>query len=513
MPGTRGILMAACAAAGIALAPPAVLGQQAPFPAPAPSPAPARAPRAVNARAPRAAAAASAAHSPAAATSASSEAAAEAASEAAPAAQALWNDLQQVEDLSNAIASRQQRQRRRAWLGIGLSCTNCSYHSEGKSLSRWVFNEPPVLYSVDNGSPADRAGLRTGDTLVSVNGQPLTSATGGRVWANLAPGIAIRIAYRRAGRERTTTVRPEEPPAQRDLAAADAAAERESELSRALTGASQRDMQRAQRELARAQDELARSRGKFLSDSSMQRMREYLEQARRALGSSPSPFLAMPAPRSFMPPSVAPAIPSPGVQPVQPTPGVAPVPGVATPPLGWAVAPPGGLRYSGRLGSTVIEARRPGGVDVLETGDSEVVLTGGDLSVRVALEPGAVVRVRPAPFTVGWATARTGAGDVSQGIQGYLVNPRLADALGAQSGVLVLDVASGSHADSLGILPGDVLVSLNDHPVVSITQDGPFSGRYLRTATPRPGAATAVVVRAHVHRTLELRGGRGPRRR
>jgi hypothetical protein len=364
---------------------------------------------------------------------------------------------------------------------------------------------------VDNGSPADRAGLRTGDTLVSVNGQPLTSASGGRAWANLAPGIAIRVAYRRAGRERTTSVRPEEPPSQRDLAAADAA-ERESELSRALTGSSQRDMQRAQRELARAQEELGRSGGKLLSDSSMRRLREYLEQARRALETNRSPFLAMPAPRSFMPPSVAPAIPSPGVQPVQPTPGVAPVPGVATPRLGWAVAPPGGLRYSGRLGSTVIEARRPGGVDVLETGDSEVVLTGGDLSVRVALEPGATARVRPTVLALGWASARTGGGDVSQGIQGYLVNPRLADALGAPSGVLVLDVAAGSHADSLGILPGDVLVSLNDHPVVSLTQDGPFSGRFLRTATPRPGAAAAVVVRAHVRRTLHLQAGAGPRR-
>jgi hypothetical protein len=356
-----------------------------------------------------------------------------------------------------------------------------------------------VLYSVDRGSPADRAGLRTGDTLVTINGQALTSAPGGRAFANLVPGVAVRLVYRRGGREHTITVRPEEPPSQRDLATADAGA---SELTRALTGATRRDMQRAQRDLDRAQEELTRSQGKVLSPTSMRMLRESLDQARRALEPDRNPFLAVPAPRAFMPPSGVPTLPSPPQAQVAPlAPGMMPLAADASP-----------LRYSGRLGSAVIEARRPGGVDVLETGDSEVVLAGGDLSVRIALEPGAVVRMRPTPFTMGWATARTGGGDVSQGIQGYLVNPRLADALGAPSGILVLDVAGGSHADSLGILPGDVLVSLNDHPVVSITQDGPFSGRYLRAATPRPGAAAAVVVRAHVRRTLHFPVGSGPRR-
>jgi hypothetical protein len=480
-PGTRAIVAAASVAAGFALAPSMAFGRQTPAPPapPAPAPAPARAPVAASTRGARPA---------------------EAASAVTPPARPAWDNRQWVEAIADAAADGQQRQRRAAWLGIGLSCTNCSYHTEGKSLSRWVFNEPPVLYSVDRGSPADRAGLRIGDTLVSVNGLTLTSAPGGRAWANLAPGVAIRVAYRRAGRERTTSVRPEEPPSQRDLASADAA-DRESELSRALTGSSQRDMQRAQREVARAQQELSRNRGKALSDSAMQRMREYLEQARRALETNPSPFLSLPAPRAFMPPRAVPAIPSPRAQPAPPAPGMMPQVGDASP-----------LRYSGRLGSAVIEARRPGGVDVMETGDSEVVLTGGDLLVRIALEPGGGVRVRPAALSLGWATARSGGGDVSQGIQGYLVNPRLADALGAPSGVLVLDVAEGSHADSLGILPGDVLVSLNDHPVVSITQDGAFSGRYLRSAAPRPGAATAVVVRAHVRRTLRFPAGFGPRR-
>jgi|GEM_PF-7005537 len=497
IPRRTTLIAVATCAAGCVLAPRPATGQVPPAPAAAApaAPAPTRAPRAASAWAPRAVTASSVS----AAIEAATEARIESTVEAAAAVQATtsWTADARIEAVSNAITGLQQRQRRAAWIGIGLSCTNCTFHTEGKSLSRWVFNQPPVLYSVDGGSPADRAGLRTGDTLVSINGQALTSAPGGRAFANLVPGVAVRLGYRRGGRERTASVRPEEPPAQRDLADADAAASASTDLARALTGSSRRDMDRAQRELERAQVELGRNRGKVLSDSALRRFREYLEQAQRALDVTPSPYLAVPAPRAFVAPTAPRAIPAPYATPA---PRAAPMPGDASP-----------LRYSGRLGSAIIEARRPGGVEVVETGDSEVALTGGDLSVRIALEPGSPWRVRPAALSAGWGTARTSGGDVSQGIQGYLVNPRLGDALGAPSGVLVLDVARGSHADSLGILPGDVLVSLNDRPVVSITPDGPFAGRMLRSISPRPGAATAVVVRAHVRRTLQWPGTRGPR--
>jgi hypothetical protein len=420
-----------------------------------------------------------------------------------------WTDEQTLEALSAAVADRRQ-QRRTAWLGIGLSCTRCSYHTEGKSLSRWVFNEPPVLYQVDPASPADRAGLRTGDTLLSINGQDLTSLRGGQAFANMTPGVAVRLGFRRDGRDRTTSVRPEEPPAQRELADAQAGAAealRSAEASRALGRTYQRDSERAQRELQRAQEELSRNRGKLLSEESTQRIREYLDQARRALESSQSPLLAYPSPT----PGVAPVPPmaaSPELTPVPPAAEAVPpvvAPTAPTPRgLGWAVSPPGGLRYSGRLGSTLIEARRPGGVNVLETGDSEVVLTGGDLSVRIALEPGRVARGRVLAAPAGWSSARSSAGDVARGIQGYLVNPRLGRAFGAPYGVLVLDVESGSHADSLGILAGDVLVTLNEHPVRALTSDALLTNRLLRQPAQQPGAQSAVVVRNHVRRELRL---------
>jgi S1-C subfamily serine protease len=133
-----------------------------------------------------------------------------------------------------------------------------------------------------------------------------------------------------------------------------------------------------------------------------------------------------------------------------------------------------------------------------------VVLTGGDLSVRIALEPSRVARARVLAAPAGWSTARSSAGDVARGLQGYLVNPRLGRALGAPYGVLVLDVESGSHADSLGILPGDVLVSLNEHPVRALTSDALLASRLPRQPARQAGALSGVVVRNHVRRELRL---------
>jgi S1-C subfamily serine protease len=69
---------------------------------------------------------------------------------------------------------------------------------------------------------------------------------------------------------------------------------------------------------------------------------------------------------------------------------------------------------------------------------------------------------------------------------------------------LVLEVEPGSHADSLGVVPGDVMVELNDRPVGSITQSRVLGGRFLRPTALQPGAQTAVVVRSRERRTLLL---------
>jgi len=133
--------------------------------------------------------------------------------------------------------------------------------------------------------------------------------------------------------------------------------------------------------------------------------------------------------------------------------------------------------------------------------------------VRIAVEPGRISFGRGGGASaVGSGVVRTGGSDVAYGVTGYLINPRLGAALGATSGVLVLEVEPGSHADSLGVVPGDVLVELNDRRVASITQSRVFGGRLLRPATLQPGAQAAMVVRSRERRTLVLAAPSAARR-
>ena len=244
--------------------------------------------------------------------------------------------------------------------------------------------------------------------------------------------------------------------------------------------------------MQRALAEVRQNRGKILDSLSTQRMREAMEQAQRALEAQRSYANAMPS----LPWTVVPDVPAPPDAPVV-------SPGVAAP--GYNLSSSGSLRYSRRLGDAVVTARRPGRVTVVETGDSEVVLTGGDLWVRVALAPPGVVggARSTAGVTAVFTSARSASGDETAGIQGVVANPRLAAALGATSGVLVLDVQPRSPADSLGIRPGDVLVSLNGNPVVSVATERTALKRLRGTTTARPTTQSAVVVRARVRRTLE----------
>ena len=56
-------------------------------------------------------------------------------------------------------------------------------------------------------SPADKAGIRTGDTIVAVDGQPIKEARDlSRKIANVAPGKTVNLTVYRNGQERTVAV-------------------------------------------------------------------------------------------------------------------------------------------------------------------------------------------------------------------------------------------------------------------------------------------------------------------
>jgi S1-C subfamily serine protease len=92
------------------------------------------------------------------------------------------------------------------WLGIGFDCSNCGQRptSEGRI---WYFNEPPVIYNVDTGSPAYNAGIRRGDVLVRVDGKDVTSQAAGTRLGLVKPGETLHLTYRRDGKQRNASVK------------------------------------------------------------------------------------------------------------------------------------------------------------------------------------------------------------------------------------------------------------------------------------------------------------------
>jgi hypothetical protein len=95
------------------------------------------------------------------------------------------------------------------WFGFGISC-NCSvYREESGEPPVWQFKEPPEVFSVEPGSPADRAGLQRGDVLVEIDGVSLTDDEGGQRFGAVAAGQTVTFKYRRGATTLTANERAE----------------------------------------------------------------------------------------------------------------------------------------------------------------------------------------------------------------------------------------------------------------------------------------------------------------
>ncbi len=97
------------------------------------------------------------------------------------------------------------------YLGLTLSGAQLrTLHPDGLYVSHC---EPPVVEAVDPGSPAARAGVQAGDTLVAINGLDLRDHAVSYP-ALLVPGTTLRLQLRRGGtvQQRSAQVAPRDPP-------------------------------------------------------------------------------------------------------------------------------------------------------------------------------------------------------------------------------------------------------------------------------------------------------------
>jgi membrane-associated protease RseP (regulator of RpoE activity) len=95
---------------------------------------------------------------------------------------------------------------RRAWLGLSYETTVVRTDDE--------VTHTLVITDVVDGSPAERAGLEVGDTLVSVNDIAATDQLLSSLAVSLKPGDVVELRVRRDGRQRELDVEAGTPPAQ-----------------------------------------------------------------------------------------------------------------------------------------------------------------------------------------------------------------------------------------------------------------------------------------------------------
>jgi len=100
----------------------------------------------------------------------------------------------------------------RVLFGFGIFCADCAFESDSTGVPvSWRFSTPPSVSNVEDGGPAARGGLRVGDVIEMVDGEPITGAEGSRRFSEAQPGRAVRFTVRRNGANVTVEVVPESP--------------------------------------------------------------------------------------------------------------------------------------------------------------------------------------------------------------------------------------------------------------------------------------------------------------
>ena len=115
------------------------------------------------------------------------------------------NNVQLMSKVQMACSRENRRdQAPEGYLGVSFGMSgDVKRARNGQDVYR--FDEPPEIISVESGSPADRAGLRSGDHMIAIDGRDVT----GRdvVFAQfLVPGRKLPVRLNRDGKEQTVVV-------------------------------------------------------------------------------------------------------------------------------------------------------------------------------------------------------------------------------------------------------------------------------------------------------------------
>lgn len=108
---------------------------------------------------------------------------------------ALEADLERLQDAMPAGS-----------FGMGLSFSG-DIRTGDDGVTEWLFEDAPVVTTVEFGSPAARAGMKAGDVLTKINGVDLDSREGGERFSRIEPGQTVEFTYERDGAAQTVSLK------------------------------------------------------------------------------------------------------------------------------------------------------------------------------------------------------------------------------------------------------------------------------------------------------------------